>query len=688
MIRFLSPYFKKTIHNKMIAIIVFLSIVIILIISRLLFNGYLAEVATKKTLTEYQPRLELAVNIKVSLKEAYANLGFYVISKDENYLNKYQRYMQHTLNNLNELANKNVNDKSLAVISEHIKEDIVIVSSYVDEIIRLQTAIIENVPGFKIANTQLEPMGQEVAGIIQTATQEALNQNEISDHQLEMISNLSFTWTRMRAEIRAFLSFRSQQTEDLLRLQLKAFKNTILEIERIDGLDIVIEDSLVSIKDILPAFDSKLNEVLEIHKSKLWRKDILLMEKEINPKLMDLDIDINNLIDLYKLKTNVASKEVLSLLAENFRNGIIDVVIIILFGILMFIFLIRTVLAPLKLALGTMQKISDHGDLEHTLPEDGVDEYSDMGKAFNKFLNKIRGVVDLVINASINLVSESDKLTDLTNKSEQRAVQQEQEIREVSDTFQQLNDSMQIVQSNTAEAANAANAAHQHSEHGQKVVDETIDSMGALAEQVDITHARIEQLYEMSNNIGEIVKVISGITDQTNLLALNAAIEAARAGEQGRGFAVVADEVRSLAQGVQKETETIHAQINSLQKSVSETLQSMEQSKGQAKNSVEMAGRAGEALREIYTSVNIITDMSISIAEETNGQGKQSQMVLDRLQSISDIAEESAGTARDVSATGKEFRILSQQLEGMVQQFLLSKQELHNPQAEEEIELF
>ena len=686
----INKYLKPTIRNKMLAIVLILSTIIIFVISNLLFNGYLARNATNDTLKNFQPQLELTQKIEVSLERAYADFGFFIVSKDKAYLESYQNNIKTASQNVM-LLEETASEEERAEIS-HILIDIKILSDVFQRIIKLQDDVIKNKPAFNKANSELEPLGQEVAGILQTTLQEYMEDELFQREQLIIINNALFSWTRMRAEIRAFLSFRSKQTESLLREQYNYFKEQVNVAVENDEYEILIVDSFKQIKDILPGFDQTLEEVIVLHNRKNWRTDISIMEKEIKPVIDDLKKDLTAIVSRNTVRTNKSRNKVINLLDENLNSGIIAVIIIILFSVFVFLFLMRTVLAPLKSAVGTMQAIADEGNLENNLPEEGLDEYSDMGRAFNLFIKKIHGVVDLVINASKNLVSESDRLSHVTSNSEQRAVQQEEEIKEVSNTFQQLNDSMQIVQSNTAEAAEAANAANRHSENGQKVVDETINSMSALAGQVDTTHSKIELLYEMSNKIGEVVKVIRGITDQTNLLALNAAIEAARAGEQGRGFAVVADEVRNLSQDVQKETDSVDAQILELQNAVSETLESMVKSKQQTENNVDMVGKAGEALREIYSSVNIITDMNVSIADEINGQSQQSNAVLEKLHSILNIAEESAGSAREASALGNEFKIMAQQLEDMVQQFLLSKHDdigaTTKAESADDIELF
>ncbi len=687
-----NKYFKATIRNKMIATNALLGFIIISAVSIMLFSSYLAETATEKALNTYQPRHEHSLKLEIHIKEAQADLGIYVISKRKEHLDKYYMHMAMANESLDNLINSMKDETEYVDQISHLKEDLEKLSILTEDIIRLQDEIVENIPGLVIAGEILEPQGQEVSGLIQAALQEASAYEEIGSEQVKKLIDLSLSWGRIRSGIRAFLSFRTEKSVESIRVDLEVFKENLKKVASIRNLDISLETSIEEIQSILVKFDKDLNKLISVHTSRVWRKDIMIMEKDINPILHDLDEDLNELIERYGQKSSDASNKVLALLRQNLQDGVVTILIVVLTGILMLLYMMRSVLVPLQTALDTMQEIADEGNLENTLPADGVDEYSDMGKAFNQFIKKIHGVVDLVIHASKNLVSESDRLSLVTSSSEQRAVQQEDEIKQVSDTFQQLNDSMQVVQSNTAEAAEAANTANQHSEKGQLVVGETVKSMGALANQVDTTHSKIEELYEMSNKIGAVVKVIRGITDQTNLLALNAAIEAARAGEQGRGFAVVADEVRNLSQDVQKETDSVDAQIIELQNAVSEALESMAQSKQQTEDNVGMVGNVGEALREIYSSVNTITNMNVSIAEEINGQSNQSKAVLDKLNSIAAIAEESASSARDVSALGNEFKILAQQLEDMVQQFLLSKQEVENTETEEisvdDVELF
>ena len=689
----LNAFIQPTIRNRLLWLFGILVLVIMYVIASLLFNGYRAHQATEQALKIYQPRLELVQNIDVAIQKAFADLGFYMMSHDKQYLVRYQENIAaaklHVVA-LHKAASTGMNKDEQEEI-QHLLADMDKVTNIVPTVIALQDNLLENKPAFKLANTQLEPMGQEVAGILQTAFQEYLEADNIEKEKINLLMQAMFSWTRMRAEIRAFLSFRTEQTANLARRQLELFGKKIDEVLEDEEIDLLIEDSLTEIKAILPDFKKKFREVVRLHMSKNWLKQLVVMESEVKPVVEDLNDDFVEIKQVNSEHTALSTRTVLDLLTENQRNGIFYAIVVVLFCVFMFMFLVRAILGPLQESINSMQYIAERGDLEHRMAANTRDEYSTLADAFNRFITKIKGVVNLVIHASKNLVQESDHLSEVTRKSEQSAVEQENEVRAISTTFQQLNDSMQIVQSNTTAAAEAANAANAYSERGQKVVEEIINSMQALACQVDTTHVKIEQLYEMSNKIDEVVKVIRGITDQTNLLALNAAIEAARAGEQGRGFAVVADEVRKLSQDVQKETDSVNVQIADLQNAVSETLQSMTQSKQQTEINVDMVSRAGEALREIHTSVNVIKDMNMSIADETHSQSQQSSDMLSKLNSIAALAEVSAVSARESSALSKEFKVLAQQLEDMVQQFLFSKQDALPAQQDdsvEDIELF
>ncbi|MGD8593954.1 MAG: methyl-accepting chemotaxis protein, partial [Gammaproteobacteria bacterium] len=228
---------------------------------------------------------------------------------------------------------------------------------------------------------------------------------------------------------------------------------------------------------------------------------------------------------------------------------------------------------------------------------------------------------------------------------------------------------VQEVARNATEAANAASHSDEEAQKGQAVVDRTINAIDALASEVDRAANVIHRLEQDSDQIGTVLDVIKGIAEQTNLLALNAAIEAARAGEQGRGFAVVADEVRTLASRTQQSTAEIQQMIERLQAGAQEAVSVMDDSRSRAADSVSSAQSAGQSLQSITGSVASITDMNTQIAAAADEQSAVAEEVNKNIVNINHAAERAADGAKQTSAASNALAGLAQDLQALVGQF-------------------
>jgi methyl-accepting chemotaxis protein len=230
---------------------------------------------------------------------------------------------------------------------------------------------------------------------------------------------------------------------------------------------------------------------------------------------------------------------------------------------------------------------------------------------------------------------------------------------------------VQEVSRNVGLAANDAETADRNATQGKKIVDETMRAIEKLAEDIERAAVVITKLQKESDNIGAVLEVIGGIAEQTNLLALNAAIEAARAGEQGRGFAVVADEVRTLASRTQKSTQEIKEMIDRLQVGAKEAVTVMEQGRAQASSSVDQAERAGEALTLITNAVSVIRDMTQQIASASEEQNAVTEEINKNIVSISQVASQTSDDSSQISRGTKELAQLSGKMEKLISQFRL-----------------
>ena len=288
---------------------------------------------------------------------------------------------------------------------------------------------------------------------------------------------------------------------------------------------------------------------------------------------------------------------------------------------------------------------------------------------FNQFIGQIYSAVSSAQGAAGNLTRVSTEMVSQSRHASERVQRQKMETDQVATAINEMTATVMEVARNATEAAHAAQQADDESVAGHKIVDQTIAAIGTLAKRVEHAATVIERLNENSDEIGTVLGVIKAIADQTNLLALNAAIEAARAGEQGRGFAVVADEVRTLASRTQKSTEEIHAMIDKLQAGVQDAVQVMSEGREQAQQGVEQASKTGEALESITRAVATITNMNTQIAAAAEEQSKVAEEINRNIVNITVLAEETSEGINQAASSSQGLESAAEELRNQVQMF-------------------
>lgn len=311
----------------------------------------------------------------------------------------------------------------------------------------------------------------------------------------------------------------------------------------------------------------------------------------------------------------------------------------------------------------------ENGDLTVRIDSQGQDEVGDLVHWFNQFMEKLQGVVKDIVNASLPLTQLAQNLNQLTDETNRTIDVQQNAANQAKAAVDEMSKSVTAVAESAAEAASAAGDASTAADDGQTVVNHTVQSIQQLAANVDSSAEVIRQLEADSNQVGVVLDVIKGIAEQTNLLALNAAIEAARAGEQGRGFAVVADEVRTLASRTQQSTEQIQKTIEQLQNAARSAVNVMAKGTEQATSSVETANKAGASLAVITETINRITQMNDQIARATGEQQSVASVISLNVDEIHQRTEETGSSSGKLASVSGELAQLAKHLESITQQF-------------------
>lgn len=319
--------------------------------------------------------------------------------------------------------------------------------------------------------------------------------------------------------------------------------------------------------------------------------------------------------------------------------------------------------------IGEVANAISNNDITHKCSLVSNDFIGDMATSFNTMSGNLRDMVKRIAQVSGELNSASDVMAQVTHETHEGVERQQQGTQQASRTITEMSKTMIEMSSNTQAASAAASEANIATEKGSSVVNSTVISINKLADEVEQTAVVIQRLKEDSENIGSVLDVIKDIAEQTNLLALNAAIEAARAGEHGRGFAVVADEVRVLASKTQESTKKIEGMIEKLQDVAIEAVGVMNQGREQAHTSVNQANEAGEALKSIAEAVKTINQMNTQIASFAESQRAQSEEVNNNVSQINDIAQTVSNGAARTSDSSALVGNYAQQLSSLIGQF-------------------
>ncbi|EZP63869.1 MULTISPECIES: methyl-accepting chemotaxis protein [Pseudomonas] len=406
---------------------------------------------------------------------------------------------------------------------------------------------------------------------------------------------------------------------------------------------------------------SRANQVDELRS--LLNTELLSNSEQVNAVLTRL-LDLNNKM---ALATNQEAEDQYNL-AFNLVVGllVIATALTMLFAWL----LTRSITLPISQALEAAEEVAE-GNLTRPIKVDGNDEAGRLLAAMAKMQDKLRDTLQRIAGSATQLASAAEELNAVTDESARGLTQQNNEIEQAATAVNEMTSAVEEVARNAVSTSEASRNATTSAGDGRDLVQETVSAIERMSGDVQATATLIGDLANESRDIGKVLDVIRGLADQTNLLALNAAIEAARAGEAGRGFAVVADEVRALAHRTQQSTSEIERMIGSIQAGTEHAVDSMRNSTERAESTLNIAKGAGMSLDTINTAIVEINERNLVIASAAEEQAQVAREVDRNLVNIRDLSVQSATGASQTSAASSELSRLAVDLNGMVGRFRL-----------------
>nr|WP_312601203.1 MULTISPECIES: methyl-accepting chemotaxis protein [Pseudomonas] len=355
--------------------------------------------------------------------------------------------------------------------------------------------------------------------------------------------------------------------------------------------------------------------------------------------------------------------------AQVWQTAGVGAVIVVLMGVLIFL-IQRSITRPLTSTVKAMASIaSGEADLTHRLDTSGRDELSELGRHFNRFSEHLGELIRQLLTAAHSLDRHSGELGAIAAQSQRHSDTQTQQMDMLATAINEVTHAIQDVARHAEQASGEVQSAERRADQGQVSIQTSLHQTEGLSDTILQAAKVIESLAQESTQIGTVLDVIRSIADQTNLLALNAAIEAARAGEQGRGFAVVADEVRLLAQRTQKSTQEIHAMIERLQANSGAAVRVIQESRQASQHTIEQAGQASDSLEQINQTLRNLAAVNASIASATLQQSHVVEEINQSVVQVAGLAQTNATASVQTSQASQQLRGIADQLGHLLGQF-------------------
>ncbi len=657
-------------HHFSLRQIVYIGFAIVLAMLALVSIHTFVNLAGIKTnvnqvINESQPQLLKTMQLVNHIKASSNALSSYLLSKNPQYKNNYESNLNSAQKIISTLKDtfQNKGGKQQTLVAA-IEKDFSEFSFQQKNIISLSANDQKNFPAMAFAAEFTSPVSRQ---ILQHLTQMVLSENEEDTNSqrrqlLMLMSDLRYIWATLLNEQRAFLAYRS----DVTIKNMASIKDTIYKLENEisklkDLFNLEQEDSFEQVTTLSKQFFKFSDKVVDLHGSEKWRTDIYIMETTLSPLLKNIEARLNQLVNYDLTLNKQASDEIHSTLQTAFTFLTILFIAGSCIGIFVAIISSKTIIMMIENLRNNFFKL-EAGDLTTRMDESLKGEIGEIAVIFNTFSAAMHSRTKEIISYVDILNHNAHELRRIANSTTDGVTLQHQDTDSIASAMNEVVATVTEIANSAALAASEAKAAQVASDEGSSLVKENIHAVNTLAARIQDTSTIVDDLKQQSLAIGDVLDIIGGIAEQTNLLALNAAIEAARAGEQGRGFAVVADEVRTLATRTQQSTKQIYDIINKLQKGSKSSVESMAIAIDEVEKNVEKTIKVGEALEKIHQAVNSINEVNLQIANATDQQTTATEEINQRIVNISNVSSETLQGCVTSSSESEELYEIAEKL--------------------------
>lgn len=641
-------------------------------------NLYMVRVNIKDVVKEKQPITLVSNQLIHSLDNTITSLSSYILTGNQAELDSYEQSfaLSKRINlDLENLISKQSADKK-KISSAHLAEveqELAKLPLVVEQIKAMQADTDIKYPAFRFVDRNMSGPAAKVQQHISSMI--ASEMTTLSPLRAEIIRDLlalQSSWLNVLSSVRGYVAFRSEDMSNNTAMYLDVVGDLLDKIttQRRVELTFEEEEALPEIIEEFTTYRNYFQELRIIHSGEKWRMDIWVMDNELKPIFTKLAEELNALADF-------ATQDMLKVSESVVSSSLRNIFLLLLFSVagqLVGMFISRrvteAVVEPVSNVVVAMQDMAQgDGDLTRRLPVKGQDELAQVAEYFNEFVARIQQMLLQIRGTIKELEGSSQSLLGVTASTRQGAGKQLQAAANLNMSIQKVLERSHSVEAHSNNTSTATEEAATRVREGRQVVSNANKQIQSLSNAMSEISDATNQLNMDSASIGQVASVIRDIAEQTNLLALNAAIEAARAGEHGRGFAVVADEVRGLAQRTQESTLEIERIIAKIREATEKTVSVVSEGHKSSESSREAIQKAHDEISPVVSLMDDISVMSDEVLNEAREQANLAGMVNNHIIEIHQVSEQTAQDAINTENSGNQMQELADRLENLVKQF-------------------